>query len=213
MASSSPPPFWISRTSAATSRGAPLDGALSRASTPRRLPTSWQRSVPSSSRRASWSEKPTSTQRRMSSLNGRGPRSSAAADPFLSWRSSMARNCSNNSPACRALERVDAETAAAAGIEVAVLREAERAHEQEEIRFVFRAEQVVAFLVHLAALAAGEQISRLRERSEQSDGTHAIPFARGEQHAGVARMHREGEHLTADGIQAGRWRGRARRDP
>ncbi len=110
-------------------------------------------------------------------------------------------------------ERVDAQAAAAAGIEVAVLREAKRAHEQEEIGLVFRAEQVVAFLVHLAALAAGEKVARLRERGEQRDGPHAIPFARGEQHPRITRMHREREHLAAHGADVARSRGRARRGP
>ena len=54
--------------------------------------------------------------------------------------------------------RMDAQAPAATGIEAAIFRETERAHQQEEIRLVLGSEQVVAFLVHLAALAAGEKI-------------------------------------------------------
>ena len=73
-------------------------------------------------------------------------------------------------------ERVDAQPAAAARIEPRVLRVAKRAHQQKEIGIVLVAENVLAFLVHLAALAAGEQIARLRERRQQAPRAARIPI-------------------------------------
>ena len=95
--------------------------------------------------------------------------------------------------------RVDAQPSAAAGIKAPVFREAERPHQQKEIRLMLGSQQVVAFLVHLAALAAGEKVPGLGQGGKQRDRTHAVAFAGGEEHPGVAGMDREGEHLPADG--------------
>ena len=63
---------------------------------------------------------------------------------------------------------------------------------------MFRAEQIVAFLVHFGGPSL--RVNRLRvwvNAGEQRHGAHAIPFPRGEQHPGVTRVNREGEHPAA----------------
>ena len=74
-----------------------------------------------------------------------------------------------------------------------------RAHDDPEIGAGLVAEQVFAGGFHLAAGIAEQQVAALGEGGDETGLIHAFVFLGGQQHAGVARVQGEREHLAADG--------------
>ena len=72
------------------------------------------------------------------------------------------------------------------------------AHQNPEIAAGLLAQEVLALPGGLGIDVAQEQVPALRERGEQASLIHAAVILRRQQHAGVARVQREGQHLAAD---------------
>ena len=94
-------------------------------------------------------------------------------------------------------ERIDPERAAGLWIEIALLREIQRAQEKEEIAARGFAERFLARLFHHLAFRAAEQIAALGERRDPRRGGNAARIMRREQHPRVAGMRGKGEHAAA----------------
>ena len=72
------------------------------------------------------------------------------------------------------------------------------AHENPEIGRCFFAEQIFTGGIGFAVHASEEQIASLGKRGDERGLIDTTVFLRSEQHAGVARVQREGEHFAAN---------------
>ena len=98
--------------------------------------------------------------------------------------------------------RVDAVAAAGLDAEAVLLGELVGAHQRVEVRFLAGLEQLARFLdVLVVAAQAHQQIAPAHQRGAQRRRRHAAEFGRLHQHARVARVHRQLEHLPANGRQ------------
>src|SRR5262245_60882947 len=93
---------------------------------------------------------------------------------------------------------MDTERLAAAKVVVVAVGVPPRAHEDEHVGSVFAAEEFVALIADLPAIAAGQERPALRERGDESDLPDAAVFVRSEEHAGVPGMQWEREHPATE---------------
>ena len=178
-----------SRTSAATSRGL-FWTTLSRASVPRRPWTSSQRSVPESSRRATRSLKPSrmhfckasSGTSRWAGIEALAP---GDVEELLEQRADLPGGGGMN-----------AQPAAGVEPEVAGGSVLPGAHQEPEVAAGLFTQQVLALPRGVGIHVAQEEVAALGEGGEQAGLIDAAVILRRQQHAGVTRVQREGEHLA-----------------
>jgi len=98
---------------------------------------------------------------------------------------------------------VDAQAAAGFGVEIPGGDVLPDAPEQPEIAAGADARQFLAAARDLGVRVAQKQVAALGQGGQQAGLVDAAILLRRQQHAGVARVQREGEHLSAQGREAG----------
>ena len=105
---------------------------------------------------------------------------------------------------------MDAEPPAGVGVVARLVGIAPSPHQQEEVGLALLAEEFLARLCRALVHVAQEKVPALRQRCHQRHGAHAAVVLRGEEHPGVARMHRKAEHPATQFGDGLKW---SRTDP